>query len=108
MEKILLLTENGCEDREAMYPYYRFQEPGYNLLVVGPKAKETYNGEHGLTITSDLSPADVNIDDYVGVIVPGGRGPDRMRINKGMVKLIKDAAQKGKGAPLLSHRPHPL
>lgn len=108
MEKILLLTENGFEDRELMYPYYRFQEAGYNVIVVGPKAKETYNGEHGLTITSDLSPADVNIDDYVGVIVPGGRGPDRMRINKGMVKLIKDAAQKGKVVAAICHGPQLL
>ena len=49
MEKVLLLTENGFEDKELMYPYYRFQEAGFQVVVVGPKAKETYNGEHGLT-----------------------------------------------------------
>lgn len=102
------MTENGFEDRELMYPYYRFQEAGYQVVVVGPKAKETYNGEHGLTITSDLSPADVNIDDYVGVIVPGGRGPDRMRMNKGMVKLVKDAVQKGKVIAAICHGPQLL
>jgi protease I len=108
VEKILLLTENGFEDRELMYPYYRFQEAGYQVVVVGPKEKETYNGEHGLTIISNLSPADVNIDEYVGVIVPGGRGPDRMRINKGMVKLVKDAVQKGKVIAAICHGPQLL
>jgi len=103
MEKILVLTDNGFEDRELMYPYYRFQEAGYQVVVVGPKAKETYNGEHGLTITSDLSPADVNIDDYVAVIVPGGRAPDRMRLNKGLVKIVKDAARKGKVIAAVCH-----
>jgi len=103
MEKVLVLTENGFEDRELMYPYYRFQEAGYRVIVVGPKAKETYNGEHGLTITSDLSPADVNIDDYVAIIVPGGRAPDRMRLNKGLVKLVKDASQKGKVVAAICH-----
>jgi protease I len=103
MEKVLLLAENGFEDKELMYPYYRFQEAGYQVVVVAPKAKETYNGEHGLTITSDLAPADVNIDDYMAVIVPGGRAPDRMRLNNGLVKLVKDAAQKGKVIAAICH-----
>lgn len=63
MKKVLLFVENGFEDRELMYPYYRFQEAEYKVDVVGPRAKVTYNGEHGLTVESDLSPRDVNIDD---------------------------------------------
>jgi len=108
MEKVLLLTENGFEDRELMYPYYRFQEAGYQVIVVGPKAKETYNGEHGLTITSDLSSTDVNIDDYVAVIIPGGRAPDRMRLNKGLVKIIKEATMKEKVIAAICHGPQLL
>ena len=108
MRKILLLAENGFEDRELMYPYYRFQEAGYQVVVVGPRVKETYNGEHGLTITADLSPAEVNIDDYVGVIVPGGRAPDRMRRDKGLVKLVKDAVEKGKLIAAICHGPQLL
>ena len=108
MEKVLILTENGFEDRELMYPYYRLQEAGYQVVVVGPKAKETYNGEHGLNIISDLSPQDVNIDDYVAVIVPGGRAPDRMRINKGLVELVKNAARKMKVIAAICHGPQLL
>jgi protease I len=78
------------------------------VVVVGPKAKETYNGEHGLTITSDLSPAEVNIDDYLGVIVPGGRAPDRMRRDKGLVTLVKDAVEKGKLIAAICHGPQLL
>jgi len=103
MKKALLLTENGFEDRELMYPYYRFQEAGYQVVVVGPKAKETYNGEHGMSIKSDLAPEDVNIDDYDAVIVPGGRAPDRMRLNKGLVQLIKDASRKRKVIAAICH-----
>lgn len=103
MKKVLLLTENGFEDRELMYPYYRFQEAGYQVAVVGPKAKETYNGEHGMSIKSDLAPEDVNIDDYVAVVVPGGRAPDRMRLNKGLVQIIKDASHKKKVIAAICH-----
>ena len=96
MEKVLLLAGHGFEDKELYYPYYRFQEAGYKVIVVAPKAKEIYNGEHGLTITSDLSPEDVNLDEYVAVIIPGGRAPDRLRTDAGIVKLVKDAVQKQK------------
>lgn len=88
--------ENGFEDRELMYPYYRFQEAGYKVEVVGPRAEVAYKGEYGLIMTSDVSPQDVNIEDYVAIIIPGGRAPARMRTNKGLVNLVKAAARKGK------------
>ena len=89
MEKVLLFVENGFEDRELMYPYYRFQEAGYKVEVVGPRAEVAYRGEYGLVMTSDVSPRDVNIEDYVAIIIPAGRAPDRMRTNKGLVSLVK-------------------
>lgn len=108
MGKVLILVDRGFEDSELMYPYYRFQEAGYHVDVVGSKAKETYYGEHGLTIQSDLSPEEVNIDDYVAVIIPGGRAPDRMRTKKGLVKLVKEAFQKGKVIAAVCHGPQVL
>ena len=71
--------------------------------MVAPKAKEIYNGEHGLTITSDLSPEDVNLDEYVAVIIPGGRAPDRLRTDLGIVKLVKDAVQQQKVVAAICH-----
>ncbi|MGD8544220.1 MAG: DJ-1/PfpI/YhbO family deglycase/protease, partial [Candidatus Bathyarchaeota archaeon] len=108
MKKVLLFVENGFEDRELMYPYYRLQEAGYKVEVVGPKAKVTYKGEYGLTIESSFSPKNVNIDDYVAIIIPGGRAPDRMRTNKSMVNLVKKAFQKGKVIAAICHGPQLL
>ncbi len=108
MEKVLFFVENGYEDRELMYPYYRFQEAGYKVDVVGPRAKVTYKGEYGLTIESDFSAKDINIDDYVAIIIPGGRAPDRMRTNKGLVNLAEEAFQKGKVIAAICHGPQLL
>lgn len=108
MEKVLILADNGFEDRELMYPYYRFQEAGYKVDVVGPKAKETYTGEHGLTIKSDVSPEDVRIKDYVALIIPGGRAPDHMRTNKDLVELIEKAFREGKVIAAICHGPQLL
>jgi protease I len=39
----------------------------------------------------------------VAVIIPGGRAPDRMRLNKGLVNLAKNAIQKGKVVAAICH-----
>ncbi len=103
MGKVFILIENGFEDREFMYPYYRLQEAGHDVKVVGPKAKETYRGEYGLSIPSDFSPEEVNVDDCAAVIIPGGRAPDRMRLNTGLVTLAKNAVEKGKVVAAVCH-----
>jgi len=45
----------------------------------------------------------VNIDDYDAVIVLGGRAQDRMRLNKGLIQLIKDASRGGKVIAAICH-----
>ena len=108
MKKALIIVANDFEDRELMYPYYRLQEAGYKVDIVGPKAKEAYKGKYGLSVTSDSSPENVKIDDYEAVIIPGGRAPDSMRLNKGLVQLTREAFKKGKVIAAICHGPQLL
>jgi len=108
MRKVLVMVDEGVEDVEFLYPYYRFQEEGYQVDVVASKAKETYLGKHGVPIKSDLSPKEVSIDDYDALIIPGGRAPDRMRINDGLVNIVKEAYKKGKIIAAVCHGPQML
>jgi len=108
MPKILIMVDEGVEDAEFLYPYYRFQEEGYKVDVVGSKAKETYLGKHGVPIKSNLSPEEVNVDDYGALIIPGGRAPDRMRINKGLVRIVRDFYERGKVIAAICHGPQML
>jgi len=78
MGKAMVLVDSGFQEAELLYPYYRFQEAGYKVDLVGPKAKETYTGEYGYRITSDLAPEEVKIDEYDAIVIPGGRAPDRI------------------------------
>jgi deglycase len=108
MKKILIFLERGVEDSEFIYPYYRFQEEGFEVLIVAPKERETYIGKHGVPFTSDISPRDVNVDEYDAVIIPGGHAPDRMRLNKGLVDIVKEANSKGKVIAAVCHGPQML
>jgi len=108
MRKILIMVDEGVEDAEFIYPYYRFQEEGYKVQIVGSKAKETYTGKHGIPIKSDLSPNEVNVDEYDALIIPGGRAPDKMRINEDLVNIVKEAYKKGKVIAAICHGPQML
>jgi protease I len=95
MAKAIILVENGFEDVELFYPYYRLMEAGFEVEVVGPKAEETYTGKKGGSITSTKAPEDVKVEDYRVVIIPGGWAPDRMRTRDSLVKLVREADAKG-------------
>lgn len=102
------MIDNGFEDSEFLYPYYRFQEAGYKVDIVGSKPKITYTGKHGVPFRADLSPKEVNVDEYESVIIPGGSAPDRMRLDKGLVRIVKEAHKKGKVVAAICHGPQIL
>lgn len=108
MRKILIMVDEGVEDAEFLYPYYRFQEEGYEVVIVASKAGEIYTGKHGIPVKSDISPRDVKVDEYDALIIPGGRAPDRMRIDPGLVKIVKEACAKGKVIAAVCHGPQML
>ncbi|MFX1486241.1 MAG: type 1 glutamine amidotransferase domain-containing protein [Promethearchaeota archaeon] len=103
MSKVLILIDEGFEDSEFLYPYYRFQEEDYEVDVVGSEANQIYTGKRGVPMKSNLSPDRVKIEDYDAVIIPGGRAPDRMRLNKALVRIVKMAHEKGKVIAAICH-----
>ncbi len=88
---VLLLIENEFRDEEAIYPYYRFIEAGYNVKIVGPEANKEYRGKFGVVLKSDILASQADLDNTAAVIIPGGYAPDKMRINHDMVNLVKEA-----------------
>lgn len=108
MSKVLLLLENGFEDAEAVYPYYRLQEAGFAVDLVGPVKGKVYSGKHGYPLTAGLAPADVDLTGYDAVIVPGGQAPDRMRIDDGMVELVRGANARNLVIAAICHGPQLL
>ena len=108
MAKVLMMVADGVEDSEMMYPYYRMQEAGYTVEVAGPERGKTYTGSKGLSFTAELGPDDVRADDYVAVIVPGGKAPDRMRMVPGLVRVVAEAARQDKVVAAICHGPQML
>lgn len=93
-DKIIILIEDLFEDIEAIYPYYRFIEEGYEVEVVGPQEEKAYKGKHGMVLKSGLASEDATIEDVAAVIIPGGYAPDKMVRDKYMVNLVESAVKK--------------
>lgn len=78
-KKIIALVDHDFEDLELWYPVLRLREEGVQVDLVGTKANHKYVGKYGVPVETDFSFSEVDIEDYHGILVPGGWAPDKLR-----------------------------
>jgi protease I len=105
--KALILTASGVEDCELFYPYYRFKEEGIEVDVASPGG-EKIMGEHGYSLEATLSFADADPDDYDLLFLPGGKGPEKVRLERQAVEITKKMFQADKMVVAICHGPQIL
>jgi protease I len=93
--KIAMLVEDNYQELELWYPLLRLREEGAEVVVVGPHKGRTFTSKHGYPVTSDLAADEVEIGALAAVIVPGGYAPDVMRRHPAMVRLVREANERG-------------
>ena len=101
--QILIFVEDAYEDMELVYPKYRLQEAGLDVVVAGPKARVMYKGKHGYPTVSDAAIADMRATDFAGVVCAGGWMPDKLRRDEKVKHLIRDFHQAGKLISAICH-----
>jgi protease I len=104
LQKIAILVEDLYEDQELWYPYYRLKEAGYDIKIVGPE-KRTYYSKHQYPTSVDLSIAEVKIEEFIGVIIPGGYAPDHIRRSQKMVNFVRKIFEKDGLVAAICHAP---
>lgn len=107
--KLLMLAGDYVEDYEIMVPYQALSMLGYTVDVVCPGKKagdkvltaihdfegaQTYSEKpgHAFTLTADFDAIDT--DDYLGLIVPGGRAPEYLRLNPKVLEIVRAFADR--------------
>lgn len=101
--KVAVLVEDLYENLELWYPVLRLREEGAQVLIVGPKAGETYKSKEGYPAKADTAADNLTANEIDSVIIPGGYAPDRMRRHEAMVKLVKEAFESGKIVAAICH-----
>jgi len=102
MAKIGILIADLFEEREFIYPYYRLQEAGHEVVVIGPEVK-TFHGKSGFPFKAHLSAAAVKAEDLSGLVIPGGFAPDHMRRSGPMVELVKALNRRNRPIAAICH-----
>lgn len=105
MKKVAMLIENMFDDRELIYPYYRLQEEGFEVHLIGKKKDTVYTGKSGVTEKSTHASDEVSVDDYDALVIPGGFSPDYMRRTPASVNFVRAMNEADKVVAAICHAP---
>lgn len=108
-KRIAILVEEGFEDSELIEPIRAMRNAGAKVVIVGTSSKGSYKGKRGKAIvTADATADKIEAEDYDAIIIPGGYAPDKMRLHKPMIDLIRKAHNLGKVIAAICHGPQLL
>lgn len=117
-KSILFLAGDYVEDYEIMVPFQALSMVGYQVDVVCPDKKagdiirtsihdfegdQTYSEKRGHNFTLNATFADVNPDSYTGLLIPGGRAPEYIRLNERVLEIARSFFETGKPVAAICH-----
>ena len=102
-KRIALLVDEGYQELEVWYPYYRFIEDGAEVVRVAAKAGTTYPSKLGYPCPSDAAAGDVSAEEFDAVVIPGGWAPDFMRRSQDVIGFVQEAAKADKILAAICH-----
>lgn len=99
MKKALILTWDGYQDQEVIYPYYRLLEDNFIVDIASEKIGWFYGilgtKMEANKIVSDITDETVNEYDYL--CLPGGvKALEKLRQQKNVLSFIKKFVENGK------------
>jgi protease I len=118
MKKILFLTGDFAEDYETMVPFQMLQMVGFEVHAVCPGKKkgetvktaihdfegdQTYSEKPGHNFQLTYSFDEVNTADYAGLVIAGGRAPEYLRLNAGVIAIVKYFMENNKPVAAICH-----
>lgn len=123
MKKILLLVGDFTEDYEAMVPFQLLQTLGCEVDAVCPDKKEgevvktaihdflgdqTYAEKQGHNFMLNKSFDKINVNEYDGLYISGGRSPEYLRLDERVLDIVKHFLKENKPLGAVCHGPQIL
>jgi protease I len=116
--KILMLTGDYVEDYEVMVPFQALQMVGHTVHAACPGKKQgevvrtavhdfegdqTYSEKRGHNFTLNATFDEIREADYDGLVIPGGRAPEYIRLQPRVLEIVRHFAQSGKPIAAICH-----
>ena len=102
--KLLMIVGDYVEDYEVMVPFQALQMVGHTVDAVCPdkeagqyvrtaihdfEGDQTYSEKPGHNFVLNATFAKINAADYDGLVIPGGRAPEYLRLNPKVIELVQ-------------------
>ncbi len=101
-KSILCFVDDLYEDLELWYPKLRLEEAGYSTRLVGLDLK-SFRGKNGYPAAADALVSEVKSTDFLGLWVPGGFMPDKLRRDPRVLSLTREVFDQGKLVAFICH-----
>lgn len=117
-KKILMICGDYCEDYETMVPFQTLLAVGHQVDAVCPDKKagdtiataihdfegdQTYSEKRGHNFRLNADFASVRGEDYDALVIPGGRGPEYLRLNPRVIEIVRHFFQADKPVAAVCH-----
>jgi len=116
--KLLMIVGDYAEDYETMVPFQALQMVGHTVDAVCPGKKagqqirtaihdfegdQTYSEKRGHNFTLNATFVDVRQEDYDGLVLPGGRAPEYLRLDERVLCIIRHFNEEHKPIAAICH-----
>lgn len=99
---VAVLLAEGVEDLEFYVPYMRLQEEGARVIAAG-LALTTVRGKNGLVIKPTATIDTLDPGNLLGLVIPGGWAPDKLRRDPVVIDLVRELHTTGKTLGIICH-----
>jgi protease I len=108
-KRIAFLCTDGVEQVELTEPLEAVRKAGADVELISLDQGEVQMFNHldkGDTIEAEHAVADVDADDYDGLVVPGGvANPDHLRMDENAVNFVRAFFEQDKPTAIICHGP---
>jgi protease I len=119
-KKLLFLVGDYVEDYEVMVPFQALLMLGYEVDAACPDKKagdvvrtaihdfegdQTYSEKRGHNFALNKDFAAIKTGDYIGLVIPGGRAPEYIRLNKRVIEIVQEFDRAKKPIAAICHGP---
>ncbi|MEM7312491.1 MAG: DJ-1/PfpI family protein [Planctomycetota bacterium] len=117
-KKILMLVGDYVEDYEVMVPFQMLLMVGHHVDAVCPnksagetvataihdfEGDQTYSEKRGHNFTLNADFASINAADYDGLVIPGGRAPEYLRLDPKVIECVQHFGTANKPIAAICH-----
>jgi protease I len=117
-KSLLLIAGDYVEDYEIMVPFQALQAVGFKVHAVCPGKKagekirtavhdfegdQTYSEKRGHDFILNDRFDSVDTTHYAGLVIPGGRAPEYLRLNADVLRIVREFAAADKPIAAICH-----